>query len=203
VSRLAKRGGNSIPRFLARNTFDLPQIRRCEPLFLTTLAPVKSVNSARPVNFGCKVNLHNTPVLREALLCRDLSEQKEDCDRLVVNTGTVTAQAARKPRQLIRRAFREQPITWISPTGYPTEYEPEISEGSSGLPGHSQRVQVDPSLIDGPCPRVRASTHRKKTADSTAEKPAHKVVLHGIPSWGNLSQGNPIQSDPIQEAAAL
>jgi hypothetical protein len=197
VGRLAKRGGNSIPRFLTRNTFNLLQIRRCEPLPPITLDPVKSI---RFVNFGCKANLYDTQVPREALLRRGLSEQKEDCELRVVNTGTFTAKAGLEPRQLIRRVLREQPETRTAVTGCLTENELETLVDFSGLSGHHQRVRSDSRLIDGPppsCLRLHTSTLRQETTESTAKMPAHKVGLQGTPFRGNLLQGS-----PIKEAAA-
>ncbi len=93
-------------------------------------APVKSV---RFVTFGCKANQYDTQVLREALLRRGLAEQKQDCDLMVVNTCTVTAEAGRKARQLIRRVNREQPDTQICVTGCLAENEPQILRELPGV----------------------------------------------------------------------
>ncbi len=91
------------------------------------------MKSVRFVTFGCKANQYDTQVLREALLRRGLAEQKQDCDLMVVNTCTVTAEAGRKARQLIRRVNREQPDTQICVTGCLAENEPQILRELPGV----------------------------------------------------------------------
>ena len=101
--------------------------RRRTPWALT-LAPVNSspAKNVRFVTFGCKANQYDTQVLREALLRRGLSEGQKDADLLVVNTCTVTSEAGRKARQLIRRVTRENPNTKVCVTGCLAESEPKI-----------------------------------------------------------------------------
>ena len=100
--------------------------------------PSKSAGSVRFVTFGCKANQYDTQVLREALLRRGLAEVSgsavaaERADLVVVNTCTVTAEAGRKARQLVRRIHRETPDAKIAITGCLAESEPEVL---SELPG--------------------------------------------------------------------
>src|SRR5688572_25332180 len=54
------------------------------------------VRSVRFVTFGCKANQYDTQVLREALVRRGLDERDGEVDLVVVNTCTVTEEAARK-----------------------------------------------------------------------------------------------------------
>ena len=63
-------------------------------------------SSERYVTFGCKANQYDTQVLREALGRRGLTETNAGADLIVVNTCTVTAEAGRKARQLVRRIAR-------------------------------------------------------------------------------------------------
>ncbi|MDF1729443.1 MAG: radical SAM protein, partial [Sulfitobacter sp.] len=72
--------------------------------------------------------------------------------------------------------------------------ETVIMEGFSGLSGRYQRIQVDPSLIEGPpppCLRVRVSVEEKEALDSTPEKRSYKVVLNGTPIGQPTAQGSP------------
>ena len=82
--------------------------------------------SVRFVTFGCKANQYDTQVLREALLRRGMEETGPGADLVVVNTCTVTAEAGRKARQLVRRIGRETPDARIAVTGCLAESEPEV-----------------------------------------------------------------------------
>jgi len=76
--------------------------------------------------FGCKANQYDTQTLRAALLRRGLEESRSEADLVVINTCTVTAEAGRKARQLVRRLARETPGCRIALTGCLAESEPEI-----------------------------------------------------------------------------
>lgn len=86
--------------------------------------------SVRFVTFGCKANQYDTQVLRETLRRRGWQESPAKggpaADVVVLNTCTVTAEAGRKARQLIRRIGREEPTTRIAVTGCLAESEPEL-----------------------------------------------------------------------------
>ncbi|MCP3916426.1 MAG: MiaB/RimO family radical SAM methylthiotransferase [bacterium] len=91
------------------------------------------MKSVRFVTFGCKANQYDTQVLREALLRRGLAETDRGADLVVVNTCTVTAEAGRKARQLIRRVVREHAGTKVAVTGCLAESEPEILREIDGV----------------------------------------------------------------------
>lgn len=91
------------------------------------------VESVRFVTFGCKANQYDTQVLREALLRRGLAERQGAAELVVVNTCTVTAEAGRKARQVIRRIHRESPDSRICVTGCLAESEPEVLRGLPGV----------------------------------------------------------------------
>jgi succinylarginine dihydrolase len=62
--------------------------------------------------------------------------------------------------------------------------ETVVMEGFAGLSGRYQRIQVDPSLIDGPppaCLRVRVAVHEEPAPQSTPNQPLFKVTLKGTP----------------------
>ena len=83
--------------------------------------------TVRFVTFGCKANQYDTQVLREALARRGTSEVTgPGAELVVVNTCTVTAEAGRKARQLVRRIHRETPDARIAITGCLAESEPEV-----------------------------------------------------------------------------
>jgi threonylcarbamoyladenosine tRNA methylthiotransferase MtaB len=84
------------------------------------------VKNVRFVTFGCKANQYDTQVLREALARRGWTEADRDAELVVVNTCTVTAEAGRKARQLIRRLGRERSDVRVAVTGCLAESEPEV-----------------------------------------------------------------------------
>lgn len=89
--------------------------------------------TVRFVTYGCKANQYDSQVLREALLRRGLSEVDREADLVVVNTCTVTAEAGRKARQLVRRLHREDPSTRVAVTGCLAESEPEVLRELPGV----------------------------------------------------------------------
>ena len=84
------------------------------------------MKTVRFITFGCKANQYDTQVLREALARRGWAEQSSNAELVVVNTCTVTHEAGRKARQLIRRLSRENPNVRIAVTGCLAESEPEV-----------------------------------------------------------------------------
>lgn len=91
------------------------------------------MSHVRFVTYGCKANQYDTQVLREALSRRGWTENSAEAELVVVNTCTVTAEAGRKARQLIRRVARESPKTRICVTGCLAESEPEILRELPGV----------------------------------------------------------------------
>jgi len=87
---------------------------------------LRAMKGVRFVTYGCKANQYDTQVLREALARRGWSETDAEAELVVVNTCTVTAEAGRKARQLIRRLGRENPDVRIAVTGCLAESEPEV-----------------------------------------------------------------------------
>ncbi|MBR1739423.1 MAG: tRNA (N(6)-L-threonylcarbamoyladenosine(37)-C(2))-methylthiotransferase MtaB [Ruminococcus sp.] len=69
--------------------------------------------------FGCKVNQYETEHLREELLSRGykISDSPQGADICIVNSCTVTGEADRKCRQLVRRVRRESPDCILVLTG--------------------------------------------------------------------------------------
>ena len=76
---------------------------------------------------GCKVSQYETEAIAEAF--EDLGftrlDFSEKCDVYVINTCTVTAEAGRKCRQVIRRAVSENPSAIVMVTGCHSQTNPE------------------------------------------------------------------------------
>jgi threonylcarbamoyladenosine tRNA methylthiotransferase MtaB len=71
------------------------------------------------VTFGCRLNIYESEVIRQAAEGAGLT------DTVVVNTCAVTNEAVRQARQTIRRLKRERPETRIVVTGCAAQTEPQ------------------------------------------------------------------------------
>ncbi len=151
--------------------------------------------SVRFVTFGCKANQYDTQVLREALGRRGLKETGPGADLVVVNTCTVTAEAGRKARQLIRRIGRETPAARVAVTGCLAESEPEIlreipnvewvlGNGEAKRPVNFLRQigqEVDPEELGIPAGITEFAGHRRaflKIQDGCDKRCAFCIIPH-------------------------
>ncbi len=92
------------------------------------------------VTLGCKVNQYETQAIREQLLRAGVRENNgARADIYIINTCTVTAQADRKSRHLIRQALRSNPQGKIIVTGcYVEKDAPEVLD-------ISDKIQIVPN----------------------------------------------------------
>ncbi len=98
------------------------------------------------ITLGCKVNQYESEALTKALRERgfNLCDAGEICDAYIINTCTVTAEADRKSRQMIRRAARTNPGAAIVVTGCTAEYSAkELSEieGVIAVCGNAEKLK--------------------------------------------------------------
>ncbi len=105
------------------------------------------------ITLGCKVNQYESEAFAEALSERGfvICDASELCDGYIVNTCTVTAEADRKSRQMIRRAARLNPDAAIVVTGCTAEYSAdELSriKGVIGVCGNSKKLECVKMLAD-------------------------------------------------------
>ena len=96
---------------------------------------------------GCKVSQYETEAIAEAF--EELSFTRLDasdiCDVYVINTCTVTAEAGRKCRQVIRRVIQKNPRAVVMVTGCHSQTNPEeISdiEGVSYIGGTDNKLAL-------------------------------------------------------------
>ncbi len=97
------------------------------------------------ITLGCKVNQYESEAFAEALSERgfEIGDAGSFCDGYIVNTCTVTAEADRKSRQMIRRASRMNPAAPIVVTGCTAEYSAkELSKikGVIAVCGNSKKL---------------------------------------------------------------
>lgn len=101
---------------------------------------------------GCKVNSFETELIAQKLSGRHYSRVKstEEADLYIINTCTVTSEADRQARQLVRKAIRSNPQAWVVVTGCYAEIDPNACSMIPGVDlvvGNSQKLDI-PSLLD-------------------------------------------------------
>lgn len=109
------------------------------------------------LTLGCKVNQYESEAIAEALssLGLEVGSPEERCDAYIVNTCTVTAEADRKSRQMIRRLHAVNPSAPIIVTGCTAQSEPDkIAEidGVCAVCGNAEKLRcatLAAQLIDG------------------------------------------------------
>jgi len=98
---------------------------------------------------GCKVNRYETDAVRQAF--EDIGFQvlpdSESVDVFVINTCTVTAEADRKSRQMIRRAKRKNPDALIVAMGCQVELLKSASEADISV-GTKNRLAVVAMVLE-------------------------------------------------------
>jgi len=111
---------------------------------------------------GCKVNLFESEVISQRLRQEDWDVVAFDqvADLYVVNTCSVTAQADRQARQLVRRAIQRNPAARVVVTGCYAQLDPAACARIPGVDlvlGNDRKLELDrllPDLADGRLPRV-------------------------------------------------
>src|SRR5690242_18142407 len=101
---------------------------------------------------GCKVNQYESDQIATLLRSRGLRQVSDGGDLRVVNTCSVTVQAASKSRQTVRRAARTTITTHRIPLPVLSSSTPAICDRSSDLVATTQ--VVDPSSRPQHRPRV-------------------------------------------------
>ncbi len=97
--------------------------------------------------FGCKLNFAETSTVAQMFADRGVSRAAKDerPDIIVVNSCSVTAEADKKCRQLIRSLHRRYPVAPILVTGCYAQLKPEevaALEGVRVVAGRNQKLQL-------------------------------------------------------------
>ncbi len=87
------------------------------------------------LTLGCRVNQYESEAISEALSSHGIivDEAGRGCDAYIINTCTVTAESARKARQFIRRAIKENPAAYILVMGCYAQTEAEAVAKIAGV----------------------------------------------------------------------
>ena len=102
---------------------------------------------------GCKLNFAETGTIRDSFLEKEYEVVPfgEPADVAVINTCTVTEEADRKCRQIIRRALRANENAFIIVTGCYAQLQPETIakiEGVDAVLGANEKFQLFNVLHD-------------------------------------------------------
>jgi len=106
------------------------------------------------VTLGCKVNQYETQAMEKLLHARGhtTAEQGAPADAVIINTCAVTGESARKSRQAIRKAKKQNPGAIIAVCGCFSQADAEAARelGADYVGGAGERMRVV-DFIDGLC----------------------------------------------------
>ena len=145
---------------------------------LTFVAPEREPAADVPVRrvatttMGCKVNQFETEAIRQALQgdAFELVPFEAEADLYLVNTCTVTREADRQARQLVRRALRRNPEALMVVTGCYAQRDPEAVAAIPGVDlvlGNGEKLDVHgliPELAAGALPQVMVGSPDEASA---------------------------------------
>ncbi|HPU17714.1 MAG TPA: tRNA (N(6)-L-threonylcarbamoyladenosine(37)-C(2))-methylthiotransferase MtaB [Bacillota bacterium] len=139
---------------------------------------VGSAPTAAIITLGCKVNQYESEAIAERLVALgfDVLSPADACDVYIINTCTVTAEADRKSRQMIRRARSLNPGAAVIVCGC-----------------YAQGSPLEVAKIDGVA-FVSGSGDKLRVADAALE-----IVKNGIPSSPVVSaEAPPTTYEPME-----
>lgn len=100
---------------------------------------------------GCKVNSFESEIIAQKLEQRyQRVTHKQEADLCVINTCTVTAEADRQARQLIRRVIRKNPSAQVVVTGCYAQIDPDACSAIPGVDlvmGNAGKLDI-PKFVD-------------------------------------------------------
>ena len=122
---------------------------------MTSMGPEKRSIENYTIAFhtlGCKVNRYETDAVRQAFASRGFQIVTEEtpADILVINTCTVTSEADRKSRQMIRRAKRRNPGAIVVAMGCQIELLKSASDADIAV-GTKNRLSVVDLVLEKMC----------------------------------------------------
>ncbi len=128
---------------------------------------------------GCKLNFSETSTIGSQFLSKgfEIVDFKENADIYVLNTCTVTENAEKECRQIVRRALRQNPSAFIVVTGCYAQLRPEeISdiEGVDLVLGSKEKFNLF-SFADDFDKKELACIHVSPTGELNDFGPAHST----------------------------
>ena len=99
---------------------------------------------------GCKVNLFESEHLAHTLNKKGYTRTDDVADLCIINTCTVTAEADRQARQMVRRVIRDNPAAWIVVTGCYAQTDAQTCAEIPGVDlvvGNAAKLEI-PNLLE-------------------------------------------------------
>ncbi len=136
------------------------------------------------LTLGCKVNQYESEAIAEALGAIGIDAQTPDgtCDAYIINTCTVTAEADRKSRQMIRRLHATNPNAPIIVTGCTAQSSPQQIadiDGVCAVCGNAEKLlcaSIVSRLIEN-----GAGKDKEIHVPDINTAPFEKMELHSFP----------------------
>ena len=143
---------------------------------------------------GCKLNNAETSTIVEQFRSRnwEVTSDSSNADVFVLNTCSVTSNAERECRQIIRRVLRENPNTFIAVTGCYAQLRPEEIASINGVDvvlGAKEKLNIFSNISDfvkSDTPKIFSSEideatdfHIAATADTSERTRAFLKVQDG------------------------
>ncbi len=124
------------------------------PVFVSVSRPART--PGRTVGFetlGCKVNTFETELLAQSLrdINWDVADAGDTADVFIINTCTVTGEADRQARQLVRRIVRRNPNALVVVTGCYAQVNPRACARIPGVDlvvGNDRKLDLDRILLE-------------------------------------------------------
>lgn len=122
------------------------------------VAPAETAGAVAVATMGCKVNTYESELIRKGVVGRHwrVVDFSESADLYVINTCTVTREADRQARQLVRRAVKNNPHARVVVTGCYAQIDPQACADIPGVDlvlGNDQKLNIDailsPPVADG------------------------------------------------------
>lgn len=136
------------------------------------------------LTLGCKVNQYESEAISERLAEYgvEIAAPTETCDGYIVNTCTVTAEADRKSRQMIRRLHQRNPSAPIVVTGCTAQTSPEqiaSIEGVVAVCGNAVKMECADRIVNAMQNGV--SSKADVSLPSLEESGFEKMCLESFP----------------------
>ena len=136
------------------------------PIPANRAAPIPATGAAHKrfsiATLGCKVNQFESELIAQKLTAQHYQRVAHNApaDLCLINTCTVTAEADRQARQLVRRAIRNNPDAWVVVTGCYAQIDADACAAIPGVDlvvGNGAKLDI-PELLeqmyDGALPPV-------------------------------------------------
>ncbi|HHX36933.1 MAG TPA: radical SAM protein, partial [Clostridiaceae bacterium] len=152
---------------------------------------ISQSKAAAVLNLGCKVNHYETEAIKQQFYEAGFTIVPFDevADVYVINTCTVTAEAARKSRQMVRRAKRHNEQALVVAVGCDVEMERERLKADIVI-GNNKKNEVVKHVLSVLADKAGRTDMRSFAAESVVQTPSEHVrtILADIDTVANFEE---------------